>query len=171
MDIIDINEKKGFPRKYYFNQFIRWFTIILAIGAIVYAFWTIFYKIDAESSKFIKIAPFVIIFFAANSLIRNLTSINIVTFTEKAISFSFLIKKRVTINWADFRKMSYGEGRQRVVFIEYDNNGEPAKFQMSLAFPKMLEILNSIAEICPDIEYDEFLDKIIISRVINRSKK
>ncbi len=170
MDLIDINEAKGFPRKYRFNQFIRWFVIVFGIAATIYAFWTIFERIDADSSKVIKIAPFVIIFFAFNAVLRNLFSINVITFTESDLIFSFILKKKVIIPWSSIKSMSYGIGRQRSVVIEYDKDGELTKFSMLLGFPRMLEILNSIAEMCPDIEYDDFLEKIIISRVIKKSK-
>lgn len=170
MDLIDINEKKGFPRKYYFNQFIRWFTLLLGIGAILYAFWAIYYRIDADSAKVIKIIPFIIMFFAANSVIKNLISINVITFTKEHICFSYILKKQVIIPWNKIKTMSYGIGRQRVVITEYEKDGNLVKFVMSLAFPRMLEILNGIAEICPDIEYDDFLEKIIISRIVKKSK-
>jgi len=54
--------KKNFPRTYRFNAFIRWFTLIFAVAAVAYSVWLIFTRIEADSSKFVKIIPFLIIF-------------------------------------------------------------------------------------------------------------
>ncbi|OQX70969.1 MAG: hypothetical protein B6D62_03080 [Candidatus Cloacimonas sp. 4484_275] len=155
--------RKNFPRIYRFNAFIRWFTLIFAVAAIVYSVWLIFNRIEAESSKFVKIVPFIIIFFASNSLMRNLFSLNTIVFKEDAIIFRFLARKSVRIPWNSIRKMELEDARHKMIKISYeDENGQKGIFRFTLSFPNMLEIINGIAEMCPQAEYDEFLKNVII---------
>ncbi len=162
-NLIDINKRKGFPRVYRFNQFLRWFVIIFALAAIVYSVWIIFNMIDADSSKFQKIVPFVIIFLAGNSLMRNLFNVNSILFTEEKVVFRYLARKSVKIYWNSLKKMELNKSKQRAVKLLYQEGEEEKSFIFILSFPNILEILNSIAEMCPQLEFDEFMEKIIIS--------
>ena len=161
-NLIDINKKKGLPRSYRFNQFIRWTTLLLGLAAIAYALWVVFSKIDIGSPKFFKLVPFIIIFLAANSVMRNLFSLNSILFTEKKIVFKFIARKSVAINWKTIIKMEFGSTRHRVIHIFYREGDKDKKFLMNLSFPNMVEIINSIAELCDGVEYDDFLKKVII---------
>ena len=162
-NLIDINKRKGFPRVYRFNQFLRWFVIIFALAAIAYAVLIIFTLLDADSSKFQKIVPFVIIFLAGNSLMRNLFNVNSILFTEEKVVFCYLARKSVKIYWNSLKKMELNKSRTRTVKLSYQKDGEEKSFIFILSFPNILEILNSIAEMCPQLVFDEFMEKIIIS--------
>ncbi len=161
--LIDINKKKGLPRKYKFNQFVRWFTLILASAAIAYSIWMVVNKIDAESSTFHKIAPFVIMFLALNSVLKNLFTMNVIVFSEDGISFHYLGKRKVLLQWKDLQKMEFSNDKHRQIILKYSLNGEENAFSFSISFPNMLEIVNSIAEMCPDLQYDDFMTKVVIS--------
>lgn len=161
--LININQKKGLPRKYKFNVFIRWTTLILATAAILYAFWVIFYKLNEDSPQFFKFVPFIIIFLAANSLMRNLFSLNVVIFNYEDIRFKFLARKTVVIPWKSIFKITMGQRKQRVINIFYREAESEKKFLMQLSFPNMLEIINSIAEMCQNVEYDEFLESVLVN--------
>ncbi len=162
-DLIDINKKKGFPRVYRFNPFIRWFVILLSVFAIAYSVWYVFTAIDAETSTFHKIVPFVIIFFAANSLFRNLFSLNSILFRKDRISFRFLASKTVSIPWDNIRKLSLYPGKTRAVRLHYFSGDEEKQLIFTMTFPNMLEIMNSIGEMCPHLEYDDFMKNIILT--------
>src|SRR6056297_3285695 len=95
----NINQRKGFPRSYWFSPIIRWFTLLFSVFAIVYALWLIFTQLNADSTTFAKIIPFLVLFFALNSLLRNLFSLNRLRFTEKALEMHFLARKKVVIPW------------------------------------------------------------------------
>jgi len=174
IDLLDINKKKGFPRTYRFNGFIRWFTIILSFLVICYAIWFILTAIDAQTGTFKKIVPFIIIFLAGNSLFRNLYSLNYIDFHEDKIIFGYLLAKKVVIRWEKITKMSVYSGKAKAVVLEYNIDGQKKQLIFTMGFPHMLEILNSIAEQCPGIEYDSFMQNIIIqayhSRHENRSE-
>lgn len=162
-NLIDINKKKGIPRVYRFNQFLRWFVILFALTAIAYSVLIIFTKLDADSSKFHKIVFFVIIFLAGNSLMRNLFSVNSILFLEEKVVFRYLARKSVKIYWNALNKMELNTSKQRAVKLLYQEEEKEKSFIFILSFPNILEILNSIAEMCPQLEFDEFMEKIIIS--------
>ncbi len=161
--LININEKKGLPRTYKFKQFIRFFALFLSILAIGYAVWIIFQKVDADSSKFTKMIPFIIIFLALNTVLRNLLTLNAITFTKENIIFKFLAKKKVIISWDSIHKIVLNDGKHKTIGIHHQGEDKMRIFEFSMSFPNMLEILNSIAEMCPKAEYDEFIANVIIS--------
>ncbi len=158
----NINQRKGFPRSYWFNQFIRWFTIIFSILAITYALWIIFTKINTDSTSFAKIVPFLIIFFALNSLFRNVFSLNRLMFRQEALEFHYLLRKTTIIAWNDFISIKMVRARQRVLDIKYQKSEGEAIQELTLAFPKMLEILNAIIEMTPQVKLDDFMESIVI---------
>ena len=162
-NIIDINKRKGFPRVYRFNQFIRWFTLSFGTLAIVYSFWLIFTKVNADSSKFQQFVPFAIMFLALNSVFRNLFSLNSIRFQKDAIAFRYLLRKSVKIPWVDIFKIELNDSKRKMIRLLYINNGEEKNFEFTINFPDMLEIVNSIAEMNPNIKYDEFIEKVIIT--------
>ncbi|MBT3169062.1 MAG: hypothetical protein HN952_02935 [Candidatus Cloacimonetes bacterium] len=163
--LININEKRGLPRTYQFKQFIRFFTLFLSILAIGYAVWVILQKVDADSSRFTKMVPFIIIFLALNTVLRNLLTLNAITFTKENIIFKFLAKKKVVIAWNSIHKIVLNDGKHKTIGIHHQNQSENEMkiFEFSMSFPNMLEILNSIAEMCPKAEYDEFIANVILS--------
>ncbi|MFA5498169.1 MAG: hypothetical protein WC327_01300 [Candidatus Cloacimonadia bacterium] len=159
-NLIDINKRKGFPRTYRFNPFIRWFVILLSMFAITYAVSYIFNYIDSATKTFQKIVPFVIIFFALNSLTRNFYSLNTVLFRQEGLVFKYLGKKSVPISWDQLRKISLYPGKTKALKIEYEGD---KTLVITLNFPNLLEIVNAIAEMRPDLEYDDFLKNVILS--------
>jgi hypothetical protein len=161
--LIDINQKRGLPRKYKFNQFIRWFTLFLGIFALVYSGWLIFAKISADSNNFQKFAPFAILFLALNSVLKNLFSLNSIVFRQENISFRFLGRKSFTTEWKNLKRLEFLDDKRKLIRLKYDLNGSEKAFDFPMSFPNMLEIINSIAEMCPHLEYDEFIGNVVIS--------
>ena len=162
-EFIDINKTRGLPRTYKFNQFIRWFTLIFAALAIVYSIWLIFNKVDSDSSKFTQFVPFIIMFLALNSFLRNLFSLNKVKLTHEMISFRYLGKKSVNILWSSLVKMELNDSKRKMIRLKYIVNDVEKSLDYTLSFPKPLEIANSIAEMVPQIEFDEFMATVVIT--------
>jgi hypothetical protein len=162
-NLIDINKRKGLPRTYRFNQFVRWFTLILGCFAFLYSIWYIFTGIQANMTFLKKMIPFLIMFFTLNSVLKNLFSINSIRFTKEKIKFCYLARKNVAIRWDSIRKMSYSAARPRAIKIVYQQNGETKEFLFPISFPNMLEIVNSMAELVSDVQYDDFLENVLIS--------
>lgn len=163
-NLIDINKTRGLPRSYRFNPFIRWFTITIALLIIIYALWFIFTKIYSDSSNFHKFLPFALMFLGLNSLIRNILLLNKITFHQSYISFHFIARKSVVIEWESMRKMELNDSKHKMIRLRYLKNDTEKNFEFQLNFPHMLEIVNSIAEMCPQLEYDEFLSRVVISQ-------
>ena len=161
--LININERKGFPRTYHFNRFIRWFSLTLGTAAMVYSVWFIFNRVGADDTTFKKMAPFLILFFTMNTVTKNLFTLNAITFTEQNIKFSFLARKPIVIYWKDFQKMTFSAAKPKGIKIFYNSNNVTKEFLLTLSFSNMLEIVNSIAEMVPEISYDKFLQNVIIS--------
>ncbi len=162
-NLIDINAKKGFPRTYRFNRFIRWFVILLSLFAIAYSVRYILTAIDSETSTFHKIVPFVIIFLASNSLFRNLFSLNSIIFKKEGLLFRYLASRSIFINWDDIRKLALHSGKSRAIKLSYTHNGQDKELVFTMTFPHMLEIINSLAEMCPDIDYDDFMKNVTLT--------
>ena len=162
-NLIDINKTKGLPRSYKFNQFIRWFTIILALLIITYSLWIIFTQVHSDSSKFQKYLPFALMFLGLNSLLKNIFSLNKITFRQQGISFHYIIRKAARINWDSMKKMELNDSKRKMIRIKYIEDEIEKTFEFMMNFPGMLEIINSIAELCPQLEYDEFLERVIIA--------
>ena len=163
-DIIDINKRKGLPRVYRFNQFMRWFTLTFGVLAIAYSFWLIFAKIGVDSSKFYKFVPFAIMFLAANSVFKNLLTLNSILFTKEKIAFRYLARKSIKIYWNSLKRMELNDAKRKMIRLRYSDNDKEKVFEFTINFPNMLEIVNSIAEMCPDILFDGFIEKVIISK-------
>ncbi|MCF7858806.1 MAG: hypothetical protein K9N07_05705 [Candidatus Cloacimonetes bacterium] len=162
-EFLNINETKGLPRFYRFNQFIRWFTIILAILAIAYSVWLIFNKVDSSSSKFVQFIPFAIMFLALNSLLKNFLTLNSIKFTKEMIIYQYLGKKNVKIKWRSLIRMELNEGKRKMIRVKYLKNDKKEELEYTLNFPNQLEIANSVAEMAPQIEFDDFLGSVVIT--------
>jgi len=161
--LIGINQKKGFPRAYKFNRFVRWFTLLLGLSVIIWAIFLIFVKIGSETKFFFKLAPFLIIFFAANSVMRNLFSLNTILFKKDKIVFRFIGRKSTSIYWSSLKKMELDDGKHKMIILTYLEDRVEKKFSFTLSFPNMMEIVNSIAEMCPELIFDEFMKNVVIS--------
>lgn len=162
-NLIDINQKKGLPRSYTFNQFIRWFTLVFGLLALAYSGWLIFAKISVDSSNFQKFIPFAILFLALNSVLKNLFSLNSIIFRQENLSFRYLGRKSFTVAWNALRKIEFVNDKRKFIRLQYQQDEIEKTFDFPMAFPNMLEIINSIAEMCPHLEYDEFIGNVVIS--------
>ncbi len=148
---------------YRFNQFVRWLVLFFAVAAMVYAIWVAINKISADTGMFFKIVPFVIIFLAINTIIKNIFSINTVRFTSDDIRFGYIGRPRVIIPWKSMKKMEFVTSRQRQIRLTYEKDGNDVVFVFTTGFPKILDILNGILRERSDIELDDFLDKVLVS--------
>jgi len=153
---------KNLPQKFRMNPFVRWFTYFFGLFAIAYAIWIIFSKVSADSSTFYKIVPFIILFLAVNSVMKNLISLNSVKFTKDKLIFGFLGKKAIKIDWDKIKKLQAHSSKNRYATLIYQEDGQDKEFHFTIAFPHILEILNGIGEMAPDIELDDFMKKVIV---------
>ncbi|HPR17766.1 MAG TPA: hypothetical protein PLD62_05935 [Candidatus Cloacimonadota bacterium] len=161
--LIDINATKGLPRKYRFHPFTRWFTLILGSLISLYSLWLIFAKITADSTGFYKFLPFAILFLSLNSVLKNLFTLNVILFQTDSITFRYLGKKSFKLHWQDIKKMEFSNDKFKQIILKYAVGSEEKSFAFAISFPNMLEIVNSIAEMCPEMECDDFMKNVIVS--------
>ena len=164
--LININERLGFPRTYKFNQFIRWFTLLMGFFAFAYAFWygVLSGHISPDEKLWYKMVPFIIMFLAVNSIIRNLYTLNKVLFEEDKITFKYLGKKGISLRWESLLKMEYLVKKRKAIIITFTEGESKKQFYFGASFPKLLEILNSIVEKVPEIELDDFLKSAVVTK-------
>ncbi len=159
-----INDAKGLPRKYKFSAFMRYSTLFIGIMLLVYAVFVLFFKTTEETKTFFKIVPFIIIFLAFDSLGRNLFMLNKVYLTKDFVRFSSLMGRSTLMLYPEITKMELYQGRKRLIKIFHMVNGQEKVYYLTLAFPNILEIVNSIVELTPHVQLDEFMQKIIITQ-------
>ena len=171
IELTSINERKGLPRSYRFNPFLRWTTMLFAALALGYSIYVLLSgRITADTSTFYKVVPFIIMFLAVNSLWKNLISLNSIRFEPSRIRFSCLLLPAVNIGWSEMRRMEFIEGRMRLIRLHFERDGEMKKHEFSINFPNMLEIINSIDEMAPHIEADSFLENVLVRRKVKPVK-
>jgi hypothetical protein len=161
------------PKTYRFNPFVRFFTVILGLFATYYSLWLIFTKLNQSSSNITKYAPFLILFLALNSLMKNLFTLNAIKLEEDKINFYYLLKKTKSIFWKDITRMEFYAKKMKAIKIFYNENGKNKTYYMLLNMPKMLEVINTMAEKAVNCEFDEYLETIVnpLREVDNENKK
>ena len=164
-EFVGVNERKGLPRSYRFNPFLRWFTMIMAALAFAYSIYVLVEgRISADASTLMKAVPFLIMFLALNTILKNLLSLNSIRFEPQQIAFRCIVRPAVRFQWSDLRRMEFVDGRIRYIRLMYSHDGEEKKYDFSINFPNMLEIVNAIDEMAPHIEVDEFLGNVLVRR-------
>lgn len=172
-DLIDINQRLGIPRTYRFNPELRWLTILVAFIATGCSLWFILFRINMDFPVILRILPFLVIFFAFQSMYNQMTMLNAIVFEQDRIMFLTIAKRPVEIPWASFRKMEFSTKGFRSVKITYETPSGPAEYSMTITFRNILEIVNSIAELCPQLEYDPFIKNVIVgerAKIIERGE-
>ncbi|MCD4830054.1 MAG: hypothetical protein K8R90_11555 [Candidatus Cloacimonetes bacterium] len=164
-ELSGINVRKGLPRTYRFNPFIRWLTLSFAALALGYSVYILTSgRISADTSLFYKIVPFLVMFLAINSFLKNLLTLDNIRFEAARIRFRCLARPVTNITWQELERMEFLEGKMRFIRLHYQQNGEKKKYDFSINFPNMLEIVNSIDELAPHIEVDAFLENVLVNR-------
>ena len=170
-----------FPKKYKHPLFSRYFTLCLGILVIAYMFFYIFTQVNLDTPTFRKVLPFIIILFAFDSVSRNLFTLNQITFKETDIHFSFLLKKKLVIKYEDLLKIEafvtkkkyfslYYKASERVVanpketFDVESIEREIKKFSFPMSFANIIEILNLLKTMAPQMETDEFVGSVVIRK-------
>jgi len=92
------------------------------------------------------------------------------------ISFQYIGKKSVNIKWVSLTKLELNDDKRRMIRLKYIVDEKERSLEYTLSFPKPLEIANSIAEMAPQIEFDEFMAAVVITdkekkEFLKKSKK
>ncbi|MDP8232842.1 MAG: hypothetical protein P9L91_09280 [Candidatus Zophobacter franzmannii] len=157
--------RMSLPQKIRFNPFTRYFTMFMACLAMFYAIYVMTVRINSDSSALMKAIPFIIIFLALDSLLRNSFNLNTVFLTDDFIEFGFILKKNQRIKWESINKLEVVISKRRLIrYIYTDENGMDKILTTTLGFPHMLAILNVVAEKAVNAEFDDFLKSVLITK-------
>jgi hypothetical protein len=154
------NSKEN-KKVFVFNQFTRWFVLVLSFLVVLYAVWVILYKLDSNSPKFFKIVPFIMIFLAANTILRNIFSLNKIVLRNKDVEFKYIGRKSQAVNYQEVMRISLAKAKLRAISIEFESNSDRNQIMILLSFPNILEIINNLALSCPNAEYDDFVQSTL----------
>ena len=160
----DFLELDNLPIFFTFPRFMRYVTLVIGFMLLVFSFYVVFTQINGDSSTFKKILPFIIMFLAADSLFRNLFSLNKVSIYKDKVVFSYIAKKKLIVNWRKINKLETYQGKGKFfVLYYYDNvnSKEIKKYYIPMAYNNILEIVNYIVYLSNDIQTDDFVKSLI----------
>lgn len=160
---LNIASVKGrMPVRYRMHPGVR---IPMIVGALLIAAWclyVLFNHVSSETKLFYKILPLMVLFIALDSALRHLTSLNSVIFTPECLWLRFLLKPAIAIPWANISSLEFRKVLTYYVFLTYqDARGKQKIFKTSASFPKILEIMYNIADLCPQLVMNDELNKMV----------
>jgi hypothetical protein len=162
-DLIGINKRLGLPRDYRFNPALRRLSLFGSIFAFFFCMWFAFFRVNLDFPILLRILPFAVMFVAVQSFISNVTSLDRIRFEQKGIVFHYIMRKPVYILWEWFRRMEFSTQGFRAIKITYESSQGIQEYRMTITFNHVLEIVNSIAEMCPQLEYDSFMKNVVVN--------
>jgi len=162
-ELIDINKRKGFPRTYYENRFVRYFVLLTALFVIYFAIDTMLHRVAADTSVWMKFLPIVMLFLALDSINRNVRSIHAIVFNQEAMKVRFLFTKAIHIPFDKIVAISFIKAKINSLKVVWNDEGKEREFLLPINFPRMLEILNAICEMNRSIQLDDFMQSVIIA--------
>ena len=115
-----------------------------------------------------------VLFISLDALFKHFTTLNSVIFTPECLWFRYLILPSVPI---DYDKISRMELRRVVTYYMFlkitDQKGRERVLKSPASFPKMMEIMYNIADLAPQVQMNEELDKMmgVIRRLKDRQSE
>ncbi len=173
-ELLNINQKKGLPRSYYFSLTTRLIILLFAILVCIYAFYYLFTKVATapDATMVAKFIPIIIFFAGINTIFQNLFNIHKLTLTKDKLIAKSLIGLTREIPFEGITKITMSKSKKRFVILTYiDANNKNRQYNLMLVFKNMMEILNSIGELAVNAKYDEFMSTIIVSAVQVQNNK
>jgi len=159
---MDLHKNIPLPMHFDFAGKTRIFSLVVSVIMIAYSLYYITTQITSHSAMYRKILPFIILFLALETLLKNLLSIKRITLTAKTLEFSYLVQKKIIIAWETLLSIEKYHGRGRYFLIKYQKNGETQKFFLPMLYKDIISILNFIKLLAPHIATDEFISSLII---------
>lgn len=140
------------PIHYRYPPLLRGFMLLFAAAVAIYTIFFLFAVVNADTPIVFKLLPLIILFVSFNSCINHLTTLNCVSFYPDSMVFSYLLKKKVQIRYNDVLYMELRKQVRYYLNIKYrDESGQDKLFMAPANFPKTLEIMLVIADLCPNI--------------------
>ncbi len=146
------------PRqKFRFNPFLRIFTLLVGILAIAYGVYAIF--VIQPEGKLRLVLPYIVILLAANSVFRNLFTLNSITFAGGMVIFKKLALPKFSLKLKNIVKISFVDRKMRYLRLSYQNGQTLENYTFNLGFPAVLDALSEMKKKNPAIEFAGDLGK------------
>ncbi len=146
--------------KFRFNPFLRFFTLFVGILAVSYGVYAI---LGFEPvGKFKTILPYVVVLLAANSVFRNLFTLNSITLISDRVIFKKLALPSFQISLQKIVKISFVDKRMSLLKVTYTQGEEQKQYTFNLGYPAVLDALTCIKKSNPAIEFAGDLGKELV---------
>jgi len=146
------------PVRYRYNPWIRCLMLSISTCVIAYTLYFLALQINQSTPLLMKIIPFIILYVALDSIIRHLTQLNVVTFTDSDLILGFMAKKRIMIPYHRIKSIGITRKITLYLLLYYlDDQGKERMFKTNLSFPHMIRIMMGIEDMAPQISIDDKL--------------
>ncbi len=148
------------PVHFRYSPLLRSFMISVSSFVSGYTLYFLIRYVNADTPIFFKLLPLFIMFIAMDNCFKHLTTLNKVSFYTDSVHFSYLLKKKVIIPYAFVLHMELRRHIGYMLQLRYtDANGKEKLFSSPASFPKTLEIMLILADLCPNVKLSEKLGK------------
>ncbi|HOC95265.1 MAG TPA: hypothetical protein PK802_05250 [Candidatus Cloacimonadota bacterium] len=167
---LNISSVKGrMPVRYRLHPLSRLPFLAISIAVAAWCLWVLFNRISSETPSFFRILPLVVLFIALDTAVRHLTNLNSVIFAPECLWLRFILRPSIAIPYERIQGMEFRKSITYYVYLKYtDARGRDRLFKTNASFPKMLEIMYNIADLCPQIQMNDELAKLV--QVMQRIK-
>ncbi len=149
------------PATYRYSPWMRLIMLIVALAISLYALFFFVNFVSNETPIFFKVLPLIILFVALDSVFKQLTSLNRVTFYEDRICFGFLGKPKVIIPYENITSIDLTKQISFSIILKYRDGNKEKIFKTSASFPKILEILLNLADFAPNAQLNKLLGNVV----------
>lgn len=149
------------PATYHYSLWMRLIMLIVALVICLYALFFFVRFVSSDTPIFFKVLPLIILFVALDSVFKQLTSLNRVTFYEDKICFGFLGKPKVVIPYDNISSIDLNKQISFSIILKYRDGDKEKIFKTSASFPKILEILLNLADFAPNAQLNQLLGKVV----------
>ncbi len=150
------------PTRYCHPQVMRFFMIGISILVLAYSLYFVIRFVNSDTANFFKLLPLFIMFICLDSLFRQTTSLNCITFFPERLRFSYIIKKPLEIPYEAITELKLHRRITYYLHISYqDEQGMEQVFRTPASFPKILEIIVNIADLAPQAKLTDLLSKAV----------
>ncbi len=146
-----------------FPSFLRIFSIIFAILALVWSVYYIIFEINEATQLFKKISPFIVIFLVVNVLYKNLFGVNSIHIHPPAggLQIKFILRKNIFINWNLIKRLEFSIKLHKSIILTYNENDNEKRVIIPRGIRDIISALNLIAERSPNLELDDFMKTVV----------
>ncbi len=137
--------------RFRFNPFLRFFTLFVGVMAIAYAVYAILsFHPEGKLRLFL---PYVVVVLAANSVFRNLFTLNSLVLTDDQVIFKKLALPAFRVDLANIIKIRFLDKRMRYLQLSYSQGDTVKNYTFNLGYPGVLDALSKMKKKNPAIEF------------------